>query len=82
MNLFDAAPTGVNPGIWSKKTTAIHCIDSHITAFAGIHLCATIPDFLAFEYHSDNIPLWSTMLDLKNPIREGTLLSRMGRGWA
>jgi L-alanine-DL-glutamate epimerase-like enolase superfamily enzyme len=61
-------------------TIAPHNMDSPITAIAGIHVCATTPNFLAFEYHSHNVPLWSTMLDLKNPIREGYITVPDGPG--
>ena len=50
---------------------APHNMTSPVTAIAAAHVCATIPNFLALEYHSHNIPLWSDMLDLKNPIRNG-----------
>ena len=53
---------------------------SAITAIAAAHICATIPNFLALEYHSGNIPLWSTMLNLKNPIREGYIMVPDGPG--
>ncbi|TFG71755.1 MAG: mandelate racemase/muconate lactonizing enzyme family protein [Anaerolineales bacterium] len=50
---------------------APHNMSSPITAIAAVHTCATIPNFLALEYHSHNIPLWSTMLDYKDPIQNG-----------
>jgi L-alanine-DL-glutamate epimerase-like enolase superfamily enzyme len=50
---------------------APHNMSSPITAIAGAHVCATIPNFLAFEYHSHNIPLWNNMLDRKNLIQNG-----------
>lgn len=50
---------------------APHNMTSPITAIAAAHTCATIPNFLALEYHSHNIPLWNTMLDYKYPIQNG-----------
>jgi galactonate dehydratase len=51
---------------------APHNMDSTITAVFAVHLCSAIPNFLALEYHSGNIPLWGTMLkNLKNPIQHG-----------
>ncbi len=50
---------------------APHNMASTITAMAGVHICSTIPNFLALEYHSHNIPLWGRMLDVGNPIEEG-----------
>lgn len=63
---------------------APHNMSSPITAIAGAHVCATIPNFLAFEYHSHNIPLWSNMLDFKDPIQDGyiTVPDRPGLGIA
>jgi L-alanine-DL-glutamate epimerase-like enolase superfamily enzyme len=53
---------------------------STITAMAAAHICATIPNFLALEYHSHNIPLWSEMLNFKDPIREGYITIPDGPG--
>ena len=61
-------------------SVAPHNMNSPITAIAGAHVCATIPNFLAFEYHSHNIPLWSNMLDYKNPIQDGYLTVPDGPG--
>ncbi|MCD6518627.1 MAG: mandelate racemase/muconate lactonizing enzyme family protein, partial [Anaerolineae bacterium] len=47
---------------------------------AAVHICATIPNFLALEYHSHNIPLWSEMLTLKNPIQQGYIAVPEGPG--
>ena len=41
---------------------APHNMASPVTAVAAAHICSTIPNFLALEYHSANIPLWMTML--------------------
>lgn len=59
---------------------APHNMSSAITAIAAAHICSTIPNFLALEYHSHNIPLWSTMLDIKNPIRQGYITVPDGPG--
>jgi len=61
-------------------SVAPHNMDSPITAIAAVHACATIPNFLALEYHSHNIPLWSTMLDLKYPIQRGYITVPEGPG--
>jgi galactonate dehydratase len=61
-------------------TIAPHNMCSTITAIAAVHICSTIPNFLALEYHSHNIPLWSTMLDLKNPIQQGYITVPQGPG--
>lgn len=59
---------------------APHNMASPVTAIAAAHICATIPNFLALEYHSHNIPLWSTMLDIKHPIRDGYITVPDGPG--
>jgi len=61
-------------------SVAPHNMSSPITAIAAAHVCATIPNFLALEYHSRNIPLWSTMLDLRDPIQGGYLAVPDGPG--
>jgi L-alanine-DL-glutamate epimerase-like enolase superfamily enzyme len=43
-------------------------------------MCATIPNFLALEYHSHDIPLWGEMLDRKDPIRDGYIAVPDGPG--
>ena len=50
---------------------APHNMASAVTAIAAAHICSTIPNFLALEYHSYNIPLWDKMLCIKNPIQKG-----------
>lgn len=59
---------------------APHNMTSAITAIAAVHICATIPNFLALEYHSHNVPLWSKMLDLRDPIQEGYIAVPDGPG--
>ena len=61
-------------------TIAPHNMASTVTAIASAHICCTIPNFLALEYHSSNIPLWSTMLDMKDPIQEGYITVPDGPG--
>ena len=61
-------------------SVAPHNMSSPITAIAAAHVCATIPNFLALEYHSRNIPLWSTMLDFKDPIQNGYITLPDGPG--
>jgi len=59
---------------------APHNMSSAITAIAAAHICATIPNFLALEYHSHNISLWSTMLDIGDPIQQGYITVPDGPG--
>jgi len=59
---------------------APHNMTSTITAIAAAHICSTIPNFLALEYHSHNIPLWSNMLNFKDPIQNGYITVPDGPG--
>ncbi len=59
---------------------APHNMSSPVTAVAAAHICATIPNFLALEYHSRNIPLWSAMLNQKPLIENGYITVPDGPG--
>ncbi len=59
---------------------APHNVSSPLTAIAAAHICSTIPNFLALEYHSKNIPLWSSMLSVKDLIQDGYLVVPDGPG--
>jgi galactonate dehydratase len=59
---------------------APHNMSSPVSSLAAVHICSTIPNFLALEYHSRNIPLWSQMLDLKEPIQDGYITVPDGDG--
>jgi len=59
---------------------APHNMASTITAIAATHILSTIPNFLVLEYHSHNIPLWSKMLDFKDPIQQGYIQVPDGPG--
>ena len=59
---------------------APHYMASTVSGIAAVHICATIPNFLALEYHSHNTPLWGRMLDLKDPIQNGYMAVPEGPG--
>ncbi|MBT4500340.1 MAG: mandelate racemase/muconate lactonizing enzyme family protein [Gemmatimonadetes bacterium] len=59
---------------------APHNMSSAVTSIAAVHICSTIPNLLALEYHSHNIPLWSDMLDFKDPIQNGYISVPDGPG--
>lgn len=61
-------------------TIAPHNMTSTLTAIAAAHICCTIPNFLALEYHSHNIPLWSNMLTMGHPIQNGYITVPDGPG--
>ncbi|MEE2659068.1 MAG: mandelate racemase/muconate lactonizing enzyme family protein [Candidatus Latescibacterota bacterium] len=41
---------------------APHYMTSPVTGVAAAHICSTIPNFLALEYHSANCPMWTKLL--------------------
>lgn len=59
---------------------APHYMASAVSGMAAVHICATIPNFLALEYHSHNIPLWGKMLNAKDPIQQGYMAVPDGPG--
>lgn len=59
---------------------APHYMRSPVTGMAAVHICSTIPNFLALEHHSRNIPLWGQMLDIKEPIQQGYITVPDGPG--
>lgn len=61
-------------------SVAPHYMKSPVTGMAAVHICATIPNFLALEHHSRNIPLWGRMLDIKEPIQQGYITVPDGPG--
>jgi gluconate/galactonate dehydratase len=40
---------------------APHCIASPIGTMASAHLCAAIPNFVALEFHGQDVPFWETI---------------------
>lgn len=52
-------------------TIAPHNVSSPLGTIAAVHLCASIPNFLALEFHSLNVPLWNKLLKEGNIIKDG-----------
>lgn len=76
---------GVEIALWDMAemyhmSIAPHYMASAIAGMAAVHICSTIPNFLALEHHSVNIPLWSTMLNFKDPIVDGYITVPDGPG--
>jgi L-alanine-DL-glutamate epimerase-like enolase superfamily enzyme len=42
---------------------APHNISSSIGTIASAHFCASIPNFLALEYHASDVPFWNDLLE-------------------
>jgi L-alanine-DL-glutamate epimerase-like enolase superfamily enzyme len=41
---------------------APHCIASPLGLLASAHLCATAPNFVALEFHGQDVPFWNDLL--------------------
>jgi gluconate/galactonate dehydratase len=41
---------------------APHCIASPLGLLASAHLCATAPNFVALEFHGQDVPFWDALL--------------------
>jgi L-alanine-DL-glutamate epimerase-like enolase superfamily enzyme len=55
---------------------APHNIASPLGTLASAHVCATLPNFVALEYHGSDVPFWNDLIALPDP---GRLLIRGGR---
>ena len=42
---------------------AVHNISSPVGTLAAAHFCATIPNFLALEFHASEVPFWNDLVD-------------------
>lgn len=42
---------------------APHNISSPVGTIASAHFCASIPNFLALEFHADGVPFWDDLVD-------------------
>jgi gluconate/galactonate dehydratase len=49
---------------------AIHNVASPVGTLACAHVAATVPDFLALEWHSVDVPWWAAMVHHDGPIIE------------
>ena len=50
---------------------APHCIASPLGTMASVHLCAAIPNFVALEFHGQDVPFWDEMLAGDGPLIRG-----------
>ena len=50
---------------------APHCIASPLGLLASAHLCATAPNFVALEFHGQEVPFWNELLIGPNLIQRG-----------
>ena len=50
---------------------APHNISSPLGTMASAHVCGTLPNFVALEFHGSDVPFWSdlvTRLDVAGPV--------------
>ena len=51
---------------------APHNISSPVGTLAAVHFCAAIPNFLALEFHSSEVPFWNDLVQgLPKPLIQG-----------
>jgi L-alanine-DL-glutamate epimerase-like enolase superfamily enzyme len=55
---------------------APHNISSPVGTLASAHFCATIPNFLALEFHASDVPFWNDLVDgIPKPIIQDGFIS-------
>src|SRR5205085_6719648 len=50
---------------------APHCIASPLGLMASAHLCATAPNFVALEFHGQDVPFWDSLISGPPLIQDG-----------
>ena len=66
-----------------SRPLAPHNISPHRHARAPSHLCASVPNFLALEWHAASVPFFDELIGLDRPLIEGGYIAvPEGRAWA
>jgi L-alanine-DL-glutamate epimerase-like enolase superfamily enzyme len=60
---------------------APHCIAGPLGLMASAHLCATAPNFVALEFHGQEVPFWDALIDGPPLIQEGLVAMSERPGW-
>jgi L-alanine-DL-glutamate epimerase-like enolase superfamily enzyme len=60
---------------------APHCIASPLGLMASAHLCATAPNFVALEFHGQEVPFWNTLVAGPDVIQNGAVAMTEQPGW-
>src|SRR5712691_1617107 len=50
---------------------APHCIASPLDLMAAVHRCATAPNFVALEFHAEDVPFWNSLVSGPAVIQNG-----------
>lgn len=53
---------------------APHCIAGPLGLLASAHLCATAPNFVALEFHGQDVPFWNALLSGPPLIHQGQVI--------
>jgi L-alanine-DL-glutamate epimerase-like enolase superfamily enzyme len=60
---------------------APHNISSPVGTLAAAHFCASIPNFLALEFHASDVPFWNDLVDgLPKPVVHNGFIQLPGLG--
>lgn len=55
-------------------TLTPHNVGSPVATMAGVHVGATVPNFLSLEFHARDVPWWDDLVDADEPlIEDGTI---------
>jgi gluconate/galactonate dehydratase len=60
---------------------APHCIASPLGLMAAAHLCATAPNFVALEFHGQDVPFWNALVSDPPLIQNGCVRMTEQPGW-
>jgi L-alanine-DL-glutamate epimerase-like enolase superfamily enzyme len=60
---------------------APHCIASPLGLMAAAHLCATAPNFVALEFHGQDVPFWDALIFGPGIIQDGVVALTEKPGW-
>jgi gluconate/galactonate dehydratase len=60
---------------------APHCIASPLGLMAAAHLCATAPNFVALEFHGQDVPFWNALVSGPALIQNGCVGMTEQPGW-
>lgn len=60
---------------------APHCIAGPLGLVASAHLCATAANFVALEFHGQDVPFWNALVSGPEVIRNGNVTMSEQPGW-
>jgi L-alanine-DL-glutamate epimerase-like enolase superfamily enzyme len=66
---------------FDRISVAPHCIASPSGLMAAAHLCATAPNFVALEFHGQDVPFWNSLVTGPPLIQNGRVTMTEQPGW-